>query len=110
MFSIGFVITFIIGIAVGKWYADVERTDAELSDPTVHVIERKLFGIDNINLAYNKIKQIFDENKDKFECLNLEYEEEPDNYNMFYCRYRSIGNKYIIKMKFSEADILFFHD
>ena len=95
---------FVIGYVVSRIYNKI----AELSDPTVYVIERKLYWLENIDRAYNKIQEIFEENKDKFECLKLEYEEKPYHSNKFYCRYRSIGNKYIIKMIFGKDDVPFF--
>lgn len=69
------ILTFIVGFAAGKWQANKAKNDEELADPTVYVIERKLYWLENINRAYNKIQEIFDENKDKFECLKLEHEE-----------------------------------
>jgi len=102
------VLTFIVGFTAGKWQANKAKNDEELADPTVYVIERKLYWLENINRAYNKIQEIFDENKDKFECLKLEHEEKPYHSNKFYCRYRSIGNKYIIKMTLGKDDVPFF--
>ena len=98
------VLTFIVGFAAGRWQANKAKNDEELADPTVHVLERKIYWLSNINLAYNKIKQIFDDNPDKFECLRLECQNECYNHNKFYCRYRSIGNKYIIKMTLGVED------
>lgn len=102
------VLTFIVGFAAGRWQANKTKNDEELADPTVHVLERKIYWLSNINLAYNKIKQIFDDNPDKFECLCLKCQNECYNHNKFYCRYRSIGNKYIIKMTLGIEDTPFF--
>lgn len=102
------VLTFFIGYVIGKWHTNRAKDAEELADPTVYVIERKLYWLENINRAYNKIQEIFDENKDKFECLKLEHEEKPYHSNKFYCRYRSIGNKYIIKMTLGKDDVPFF--
>lgn len=93
------IVSFIIGYALGANDANKAKDKKELADPTVHVIERRLYWLSNVNSAYNQIQQIFDNNPDKFECLKLVYENECYSYNKFYCRYRSIGNKYIIKME-----------
>jgi len=87
---------------------EIKRERLEVADPFVHVLERKIYWLSNINLAYNKIKKIFDDNPDKFECLKLKCEEKCYNHNKFYCRYKSIGNKYIIKMNLSAEDVPFF--
>ena len=52
------IITFIVGFAAGRWQANKAKDDEELADPTVHVLERKIYWLSNINLAYNKIKQM----------------------------------------------------
>ena len=108
MFFIGFVLAFFIGIVIGKYYANVAKDDVELADPTVHVIERRLYWLSNVHQAYNKLKQIFDDNPDKFECLKICYQTECYSHNKFYCRYRSIGNKYRIKMTLGFEDTPYF--
>ena len=102
------VLIFIAGFVVGRWYANKIKIDKELADPTVHVLERRIYWLANIEIAYNKIKQIFDDNPDKFECLCLEYQYECYNPNRFYCRYRSIGNKYVIKIHLTAIDEPYF--
>ena len=92
------IVSYVIGYALGVNYINKAKDKEELNDPTVHVLERRLYWLSNINSAYNQIQQIFDNNPDKFKCLKLVYENKCYNYNRFYCRYRSIGNKYIIKM------------
>ena len=105
---IAIAVAFGAGYIMGAMHKKHREDEEELADPTVYVIERKLYWLENINIAYNKIQEIFDENKDKFECLKLEHEEKPYHSNRFYCRYRSIGNKYIIKMTLGEDDMPFF--
>lgn len=102
------IVAFGTGYIMGAMRTKHREDKAELADPTVHVIERRLYWLENINRAYNKIQEIFDENKDKFECLKLDYEKFAYNANKFYCRYRSIGNKYVIKMTLGQDDVPFF--
>lgn len=99
------IIVYIIGYALGLKAANKAKDKEQLTDPEVYEIERRLYWLENIDLAYNKIQEIFDENKDKFECLKLEYENQPYHANRFYCRYRSFGNKYVIRMCIEKLDM-----
>ena len=98
------VLTFFIGYVIGIWHTNRYKNAKELADPTVHVIERRIYWVSNVHHAYNALKQIFDDNPDKFECLKLTYQDECYNHNKFYCRYRSINNKYIIKLTLGFED------
>ena len=106
-FICGMIISALLCFIV-HFIVETNKEKLEEADPFVHVLERKIYWLSNINLAFNKIKKIFDDNPDKFECLKLKCEEKCYNYNKFYCRYKSIGNKYIIKMNLSAEDVPFF--
>lgn len=110
MLGIAFIclLVFFAGAVIGKLFADISKNKAELADPEVYEIERRIYWLENVHLAYNKIKKIFDDSPDKFKCLKLSIQTEPYNHNRFYCRYRSIGNKYVIKMSLGVEDTPFF--
>lgn len=99
---------FIAGAVAGKLLFAISKNKAEIADPEIHEIERRIYWLENVHLAYNKIKKIFDDSPDKFKCLKLSIQTEPYNHNRFYCRYRSIGNKYVIKMSLGVEDTPFF--
>ena len=86
MLGIAFIclLIFFTCIPVGKLFADISKNKAELADPEVYEIERRIYWLENVHLAYNKIKKIFDDSPDKFKCLELSIQTEPYNHNRFY--------------------------
>lgn len=76
----------------------------EQKDPEVHVLSRTIYWVSNIHSAYNQAMQLFDENPDKIQCISLKINDEPYCHNRFYCKYKSIGNKWLLDMTLGFED------
>ena len=59
-FICGMIISALLCFIV-HFIVETNKEKLEEADPFVHVLERKIYWLSNINLAFNKIKKIFDD-------------------------------------------------
>lgn len=94
-----FLFGFVCGIAFIASYDKYNKEAVGKADPEIHVLDRRIYWLENIHSTYNQLKELFDFNPDKIECLELSFEDEPYNHNRLFCKYRSIGNLHRISIK-----------
>jgi len=87
IFAVGMAAGFGLGALAARASAPRKAADG----PDVHVLERRIYWLENIYSAYNQAKRLFEKNPDKVECIELSIQDEAYHANRFYCKYRSKG-------------------